>query len=191
MVDKAKKVQVVKDLKESFAVAKSVVVAQFTGLTIPETDALRQAAKKNGATVKVTKNRLAQVALQDSPNAELSGLFKTQTIVSYSDEPLGTAKTLVTFAKTNEKLTVVGGVFEGKMLDLNEIQMYASVPALDESRARIATLLNAPAAELVRVLKSYSEAGGAVAAAEPAAPAAEAAPAAAPAEAAPVEAPQQ
>lgn len=182
MVDKAKKIQVVNELKESFASAKSVVVAKFTALTIPETDELRKAAKKHGATVRITKNRLAQVALKGSAHESVSDLFKTQTLVSYSDEPLGTAKTLVNFAKTNEKLTVLGGSFEGKFLDLATVEMYAAIPALDESRARIATILNAPAAELVRVLKSYAEAGGAVAVpaevvaaeATPAAPATEA-----------------
>jgi large subunit ribosomal protein L10 len=161
MVDKAKKIQVVEELKQSFATAKSVVVAQFSKLTIPETDALRKLAKKNGAQVRVTKNRLAQVALKGSANEGISNLFKTQTIVSYSNDPLATAKTLINYAKTNEKLTIVGGAFEGKLLDLSMIQTYAAIPALDESRARIATILNSPAAELVRVLKSYSEMGGA------------------------------
>jgi large subunit ribosomal protein L10 len=161
MVDKAKKIQVVEELKQSFATAKSIVVAQFSKLTILETDELRKLARKNGAQVRVTKNRLAQVALKGSSNEGISGLFKTQTVVSYSEDPLATAKTLVSFAKANEKITVVGGAFEGKVLDVTEIQTYAAVPALDESRARIATLLNAPAAELVRVLKAFSEQGGA------------------------------
>ena len=172
MVDTAKKIQVVEELKQSFATAKSVVVAQFSKLTIPETDELRKIAKKNGAKVRVTKNRLAQVALKGSSNEGISNLFKTQTVVSYSDDPLATAKTLVSFAKANDKITVVGGAFEGAVLDVAAIQTYAAVPALDESRARIATLLNAPAAELVRVLKAFSEQGGAAAqAAAPAAPA--------------------
>lgn len=176
MVDKATKIKVVEELKQNFANAKSIVVAQFSKLTIPETDELRKLAKKNGAKVRVTKNRLAQVALKDSANAEISQFFKTQTIVSYSDEPLGTAKTLINFAKNNEKLKVVGGVFEGKLLDTAAIQSYAAVPALDESRAAIVYLLNAAASELVRVLKAHGETGGAPAAAP--APAAEAAPAA-------------
>lgn len=164
MVDKAKKVKVVDELKKTLATAKSVVVAKFTALTIPETDELRKSARKHGANVRVTKNRLAQVALKGSQNESISNLLKTQTIVSYSDEPLGTAKTLINFAKANEKLTVLGGVFEGKFLELNEIQTYAAVPALDESRARIATIINSPAAELVRVIKAFSEKGGAAAA---------------------------
>jgi large subunit ribosomal protein L10 len=182
MVDKAKKIQVVGELKEAFASAKSVVVAKFTALTIPESDALRKLAKKNGAKVRMTKNRLAQVALKGTSNESISDLFKTQTLISYSDDPLTTAKTLVNFAKTNEKIVVLGGAFEGKFLDLDAITTYANVPSLDESRARIATILNAPAAELVRVLKGYSEMGGATEAAVPAAatqaPTPEAAPAA-------------
>ncbi len=179
MVDKAKKVEVVNGLKQGLVSAKSIVVAQFSKLTIPETDELRKLAKKNNAKITVTKNRLAQVALKGSANEGISEFFKTQTIVTYSDEPLGTAKTLVSFAKTNEKLSVVGGVFEGKVLDLAAIQSYASVPSLEESRAAIVYLLNASASELVRVMKSYGEAGGAQAAAP--APAAEAVVEAAPA----------
>jgi len=159
MVDKAKKKQIVGELKESFASAKSVVVAKFTALTIPETDELRKVARKNGAKVRVTKNRLAQVALKGTANEKLSDLFKTQTIVSYSDDPLATAKTLVHFAKNNEKLTVLGGAFEGKVMDLSEVQAYASIPALEESRAALVYLLKASASEIVRVIKSYSEKG--------------------------------
>jgi large subunit ribosomal protein L10 len=173
MVDKAKKIQIVEDLKGSFATAKSVVVAQFTKLTIPETDELRKIARKNGATIRVTKNRLAQVALKGSPNEPISNLFKSQTIITYSDDPLATAKTLVNYAKNNEKLSVVGGMFEGKLLEMAMINEYAAVPSLDESRARIATILNSPAAELVRVLKSYSEMGGAAQPAATEAPAAQ------------------
>lgn len=175
MVDKAKKVEVVGKLKDSIATAKSLVVAKFTALTIPESDELRKLAKKNGAKVRMTKNRLAQVALKGSANESASELFKTQTLVSYSDDPLATAKTLVNYAKTNEKVAVLGGVFEGKFLDLAGIQAYASIPSLDESRAQIVYLLNAGASELVRVLKAHAENGGAVAA--PVEAAVEAAPA--------------
>ncbi len=171
MVDKAKKVQIVEDLKKTFASAKSVVVAKFSALTILESDELRKIAKKNGAVVRVTKNRLAQVALKDSANAEVAKLFKTQTLVSYSDDPLGTAKTLVNFAKTNEKITVLGGAFEGKFLELADVQAYAAIPSLDESRARIVSLLKAPAYELVRILKAHSENNGAPAAVATEAPA--------------------
>jgi large subunit ribosomal protein L10 len=177
MVDKTKKIEVVGKLKDSIASAKSLVVAKFTALTIPESDDLRDLARKNGAKVRMTKNRLAQVALKGSVNESASELFKTQTLVSYSDDPLATAKTLVNYAKTNEKVSVLGGVFEGKFLDLAGIQAYASIPSLDESRAQIVYLLNASASELVRVLKAHAENGGAVAT-----PAAEVAVEAAPAQ---------
>lgn len=158
MVDKAKKIQVVEQLKEDFSAASAIVVASFKGLTIAETDQLRQTAKKSGAKIKVTKNTLAQVALQGSPHAEVAKLFKNQTIVVYSNEPLGPSKTLVNFAKTSEKLTVLGGSFDGKFAELASVQSYASVPSLDESRAQIVSLLKAPQSELVRVLKAHSEA---------------------------------
>jgi large subunit ribosomal protein L10 len=157
VVDKAKKIQVVEQLKEDFSSASAIVVASFKGLTIAETDQLRQTAKKNGSKIKVTKNTLAQVALKGTAHAEVAKLFKNQTVVVYSNEPLGPSKTLVNFAKTSEKLTVLGGSFDGKFAELSGVQSYASVPSLDESRAQIVSLLKAPASELVRVLKSYSE----------------------------------
>jgi large subunit ribosomal protein L10 len=157
VVDKAKKIQVVEQLKSDFNTATSIVVASFKGLTIVETDQLRQAAEKNGAKIKVTKNSLAQVALKGTAHAEVAKLFKNQTIVAFSDEPLGPSKTLVNFAKTSEKLTVLGGSFDGQFSELAGVQSYASVPSLDESRAQIVSLLKAPASELVRVLKAHSE----------------------------------
>lgn len=164
MVDKTKKIEVVGKLKDSIASAKSLVVAKFTALTILESDALRDLARKNGVKVRMTKNRLAQVALKGSVNESASELFKTQTLVSYAEDPLATAKTLVNYAKTNEKVSVLGGVFEGKFLDLAGIQAYAAIPSLDESRAQIVYLLNSSAAELVRILKTHAETNGAVAA---------------------------
>lgn len=157
MVEKAKKIEIVEQLKGDFSSANSIVVASFKGLTIAETDQLRETAKKSGVKIKVTKNTLAQVALKGSANEEVAKLFKNQTIVAYSNEPLGPSKTLVNFAKTSEKLTVLGGSFDGKFAELAGVQSYASVPSLDESRAQIVSLLKAPASELVRVLKAQSE----------------------------------
>ncbi len=181
MVDKAKKISVVKDLQDSFGSAKTIVVAQYKSLTIPESDELRKLARKNGAKVKIVKNRLAQVALKDSAHSGIIPLFKSQTVIAYSDDILASAKTLVKFAKDNEKVIISGGSNEGKALDLAGVNELANIPSIDESRAMIVHLLNAPAAKLVRILSTYAKEGGAKTEGADAAPAAGASEAAAPA----------
>jgi len=176
MVDRAKKQERVEQFKQDFAGATTVAVATFSGLTILETDALRKVARKNNTKISIAKNTLAVVALKGTKHEGIAPLFKTQTIITYSQDPLGAAKTLANFAKTNEKLSLAGGSFDGKILDIAGITELASVPSLDESRAQIVSILNSPARELVRIIRTHSESNGATPA-----PAAEATPEAAPA----------
>ena len=152
MVDKAKKIERVAGFKETFSSAQTVVVAKFSKLTIPETDELRKIARKNNTSVSVAKNTLAKVALEGSKHAEIASLFKTQTIFTYSADPVGAAKTLVDFAKVNEKLSIAGGSFDGKLLDEAGVKTLANMPSLDQSRARIASLLVANATQIARLV---------------------------------------
>lgn len=153
MVDKAKKIQQVKELKEAFDSATTVVVANFSALTIKESDQLREAAKKAGARVKVAKNTLASIASKDTKHSNIIPFFTGQSLVAYSKDPVAAAKILVDFAKKNEKLSIAGGSFDGQALDKSSVSDLASTPSLEQSRAKIAGLLVASAGQIARIVK--------------------------------------
>jgi large subunit ribosomal protein L10 len=170
MVDKAKKHEVVDQMKEIFSGASSVVVANYDALSISDSDELRIKAKESGANVKVTKNTLAKIASKESKHSCVVDFFSGQTIISYSEDPVAAAKVMVDFAKKNEALRIAGGSFEGSVLDEAQVKQLANTPSLDESRAKlvgllvapaqkIAQVVNAPAGNLARVFSAYSSKG--------------------------------
>ncbi|HCR85705.1 MAG TPA: 50S ribosomal protein L10 [Alphaproteobacteria bacterium] len=168
MVDKAKKQKQVEELNASLSSATTVVIANYTGLTIPETDELRNAARKAKAGIKVSKNTLARIASKGTKHENIIDLFSGQSLVAYSDDAVAAAKVVADFAKKNEKLSIVGGSFNGDKLDAKSVKDLAQTPSLDESRGRIVGLLvasagqiarivNEPASQLARVFSAYGE----------------------------------
>lgn len=87
----------------------------------------------------------------------LADLFKGPTAIAFANDPISACKACVEFAKTNEKLILVGGAMGTGVLSLDEIKRLATIPSMDELRAKIIGLLQAPAAQLARVTKAYSE----------------------------------
>ncbi len=167
---RAKKEQLVSSLHRTFEGAVLLVVAHQRGLSVADTDALRHEMRDAGATFRVTKNRLARLALKDTRFEGLSDLFSGPTAIAYSKDPVAAAKAAVTFAKKNHGLEIIGGALEGKLLDVREVNALASLPSLDVLRAnllrlintpatRIAGLMQAPAGQLARVLKAHAESG--------------------------------
>jgi large subunit ribosomal protein L10 len=154
MVDKAKKIQSVAEIKEAFESATTVVVARFSGLTIKESDDLRKKARALNAKVRVTKNTLAGVAAEGTKFSNIVDLFSGQTIIAYSNDAVSSAKLLADFAKGNEKVSIAGGSYDGQLLDEASVKKLAATPTLDQSRARLAGLLIAPAGQLARLINS-------------------------------------
>lgn len=157
---RSEKTQAVANLKEALNSSNTVVVVHYRGLTVEETSELRKTALKNGANVKVTKNTLARLAANDTKFDKLSDMLKGPTAITYSDDEVAAAKVAVDFSKDNEKLIIIGGVTGGRLLSEDEVKQLASTPSLDESRAKIIGLLNAPATKIARLLK---EPGGQIA----------------------------
>ncbi len=166
-MDRAEKSELVTTLNAVFKQGGTVVVAHYTGLTVKDMTALRARMRDAGASVKVAKNRLAKLALQGTDAAGISDLFRGQTVVAYSDDPVAAAKVAVDFAKTNDKLVILGGVMGASNLDVNGIKALAELPSLDELRAkllgmlstpasRIAQIVNAPAGKVARVVGAYA-----------------------------------
>ena len=144
-------------LNEVFSNAESVVIAEYIGLTVAEAEALRKKIREAGASLRVTKNRIARLAVKGTKFEGLADMFKGPIALAYASDPIAACKACVEFAKENEKLVIVGGALSDKSLTLDEIKQLASIPSMDELRAKLVGLLQAPAAKLARVTKAYSE----------------------------------
>jgi len=166
-VERAEKREFVTGLNEVFKSTGSVVVAHYAGLTVAQMNDLRSKMRAAGGTVKVAKNRLAIIALQGTESEGIKDLFKGQTLVAYSDDPVTAPKIASDFAKGNEKLIILGGAMGSTALNADGVKALATLPSLDELRAklvgmiatpatRIAQVVNAPAAQLARVFGAYA-----------------------------------
>ena len=156
-MNREEKKQLLSDLNALFSEADTVVVSHYKGLTVAEVSELRNNVRKAGAGFRVTKNRIARLALKDTKFEGLADLFTGPTAIAFAKDPVAACKACVEFAKTNEKLVILGGAMGTKVLGVEEVKYLASIPSLDELRAKIIGLLQAPAAQLARVTKAYSE----------------------------------
>ena len=130
-----------------------VVVAHYAGMTVAQMTDLRRRVKEAGGTVKVAKNRLAKLALQDTDAAGIADLFKGPTCVAYSPDPIAAAKVAVTYSKENEKLVILGGAMGSTVLDSAGVKALAELPSLDELRAKLIGLVQAPMVKIARIVK--------------------------------------
>ncbi|TAE79994.1 MAG: 50S ribosomal protein L10 [Alphaproteobacteria bacterium] len=165
-MDRIQKKAWIKDFSEDSSCADIVIVTHYKGLTVAQMTALRGKIRACGATFKVTKNSLAKLALKDGQFAHLDSFFVGPTAVAYANDPVAAAKVLAEFAKTNDKLVLLGASFAGKVLEQKELQELAKLPSLDELRAKIIAIINtpavriagvtqAPAGQLARVFSAY------------------------------------
>jgi large subunit ribosomal protein L10 len=166
-VDRAAKQESITELNGVFKASQVVVVAHYAGLTVAQMQTLRQQMRQAGAQVKVAKNRLAKIALQDTDAAVIAPLLKGPTVLAYSGDPVAAPKVATDFAKANEQFVILGGAMGKTALDPNGVKALASLPSLDELRAKIVGLLvapatkiaqltNAPAAKVARVVQAYA-----------------------------------
>lgn len=166
-MERAEKREFVTSLNDVFKSTGSVVVAHYAGLTVANMNDLRSKMRAAGGTVKVAKNRLAIIALQGTESEGMKDLFKGQTLIAYADDPVAAPKVASDFAKTNDKLVILGGAMGATTLDADGVKALATMPSLDELRAkivgtiqtpatRIAAVVNAPAGNLARVFGAYA-----------------------------------
>ena len=167
-MDRAEKAELVAVLKSTFDVTQVVVVTRNRGLTVAQSTALRNRMREAGASYRVSKNKLARIALEGTSYTGLSDMLVGPTALSTSNDPVAPAKVIVEFARTNDKLEIVGGVMGGTVLDIAGVKALAELPSLDELRAKIvglivapatkiARVVQAPAAQIARVLSAYAE----------------------------------
>ena len=166
-VERAAKAESIETLKGVFKTSGVVVVAHYAGLTVAQMQILRKQARQAGASVKVAKNRLAKIALEGTDVASIASLLKGPTLIAFSSDPVAAPKVASDFAKANEKFVILGGAMGKTALDLDGVKQLASLPSLDELRAKIvglvqapatkiAQVVNAPAAKLARVVQAYA-----------------------------------
>jgi large subunit ribosomal protein L10 len=150
-VDKVAKRELVATLGEDLTSANVIVVAHYAGLTVSEMQRLRREMKKVGATVKVAKNRLVKIAIGGKAAESIGSLMKGPTLLAYSNDPVAAPKAAADFAKTNDKLVILGGAMGQTALDASGVKSLATLPSLDELRAKIVGLVNAPATKLAQL----------------------------------------
>ena len=167
-MDRSQKTEAVAELNRTFKEVGVVVVTQNLGMTVAQSTQLRNRMRAAGATYKVSKNKLARIALEGTDYMSLSDMLTGPVALATSSDPVAAAKVAVDFAKTNDKFVVIGGAMGATALDAEGVKALASLPSLDELRAKIvglivapatkiATITQAPAAQLARVLMAYAD----------------------------------
>ena len=152
MMSKEAKKNYIEEIKKSFTDNESVMIAQYQGLNVNELDSLRKELREKGILFKITKNRITKIALKETSKKDLEKYFTGPTAAAISSDPISTAKILTKFSKSNNKLKIVAGFMDGKVLDEKEVSVIATLPSLEEARAKIVGILASPAQKLVSIL---------------------------------------
>ena len=151
-MDRSQKADLVAELKQVFTETSVVVVTRNLGLTVAQSTDLRLRMRDAGAQFKVAKNRLALIALDGTRYQPIGDLLKGPTAIATSVDPVAAAKVAVDFAKTTDKFEVLGGAMGDTVLDVNGIRALAELPSLDELRATLIGLIQAPASKIARTI---------------------------------------
>ena len=153
-MDRAQKAELVAELQSTFKGTSVVIVTRNLGLTVAQSTALRLKMRDAGASYKVSKNKLARIAVEGTPYTALNDLLVGPTALSTSTDPVAPAKVIVEFAKTNDKLEIIGGAMGDTLLDVAGVKALAELPSLDELRAKIVGLIQAPATKIVQIVQA-------------------------------------
>lgn len=153
-MERAQKVEAVEAYKGMFAGAGSVVVTHYSGLTVADMTSLRARLREQGGQLTVVKNRLAKIALKGSSAEGASDMFTGPVAVAYAEDPVAAPKAAAEFAKSNEKLVLLGGWMDETVLDEAQVKALATLPSLDELRGKLVGLIQAPASKVARVVQA-------------------------------------
>ncbi len=152
MMNKEQKKRYIDDMSSQFEKTEAVIVTHYQGLTVTQLDDLRKRMREHGIKFKITNNRITKLALQKTKCKELSNLFAGPTAVALSNDAIASAKILTKFSKENENLKILGGIMGPDVLDLAGVQNVATLPTLDEARAKIVGILRSPAQKITSIL---------------------------------------
>ena len=152
MMNKEQKKNYIEEMTSKFENSKAVMVTHYQGLTMSQLDDLRAKMREHGIIFKITKNRITKLALKETSKKDLEKYFTGPTAAAISSDPISTAKILTKFSKSNDKLKIIAGFMDGKVLDEKEVSVIATLPSLEEARAKIVGILATPAQKLVSIL---------------------------------------
>ena len=152
MMHKNKKKNYIEEMKVFFKKTSSVFITHYQGLSVKQIDELRSEMRKHGIIFIITKNRITKLALEGSKYKKLENLFSGPTAVTFSEDAITSAKILTKFAKKNSNLKIIGGIMEEEPLSMKDVEKIATLPTLDEARAKIASILSGPAQKIMSIL---------------------------------------
>ena len=152
MMNKEEKKNYIKEMKQAFSSNEAVMIAHYQGLSVKQLDELRKEMRKHGIMFKITKNRITKLALEKTKMKDLSNLFSGPTAVALSEDAITSAKILTKFSKENKNLKILGGIMGNDILDIAGVKNVATLPSLDEARAKIVGILRSPAQKIASIL---------------------------------------
>ena len=152
MMSKSQKKEYIDNMKNQFSKFDAVIVTHYQGLTVNQLDDLRAKMRDHGIQFKITKNRITKLALENTKCKELKDLFTGPTAVALSEDAITSAKILTKFSKENQNLKILGGIMGSEILDVAGVNNVATLPTLDEARAKIVGILRSPAQKIASIL---------------------------------------
>lgn len=152
MMNKEQKKQYIVEMTSQFDNSEAVIVTHYQGLTVSQLDDLRKQMREYGIIFKITKNRITKLALEKTKCKDISKLFTGPTAVALSEDAITSAKILTKFSKENGNLKILGGIMGKDVLDVAGVQNVATLPTLDEARAKIVGILRSPAQKIASIL---------------------------------------
>jgi len=152
MISKEKKQVYINEMTTQFDKSEAVIVTHYQGLTVKQLDELRKKMRQHGIQFKITKNKITRLALEKTRCKELSKLFTGPTAVALSSDAITSAKILTNFSRENSNLKILGGIMGGDILDVAGVLNVATLPSLEEARAKIAGILRSPAQKIASIL---------------------------------------
>ena len=152
MMNKSQKKEYIDNMKNQFSKFDAVIVTHYQGLNVNQLDDLRAKMRDHGIQFKITKNRITKLALENTKCKELKDLFTGPTAVALSEDAIMSAKILTKFSKENQNLKILGGIMGSEILDVAGVNNVATLPTLDEARAKIVGILSSPAQKIASIL---------------------------------------
>ena len=152
MMSKEKKKLYIDEMKNFFSTKDSVLVTHYQGLTVKQLDELKSEMRKHGILFKITKNRITKLALEGTKFKKLENLFTGPTAIALSEDAISSAKILTKFAKQNSNLKIIGGIMGEEVLKVEDVAKIATLPSLEEARAKIVGILTTSAQKIMTIL---------------------------------------
>jgi large subunit ribosomal protein L10 len=153
-VSKSKKKSCITELEQIYSDSRSIIVTHYHGLTVEDVTKLRRSLREKGAAFKVVKNTLANLAANNSNTKHDKDMYAGPTAIAYSKDEIAAAKCVVEFAKTNDKLKIIGGLVNQSVVNVQMINQLANLPSMDQLRGKLIGLIQAPASKLARVIQT-------------------------------------